>query len=129
MLCMFALPLNCFTCLQHNRTFKSIKCYLQSAAIALNSKIASNRSHPMDLCANFVMTVNGGLVVSSIYHTSNMNHHISQLASYQLAIAIIKEQLKYPGVVKQDITLYFKEVNHVDVKLREIVPLKTTSVI
>jgi hypothetical protein len=75
------------------------------------------------------MTVNGGLVVSSIYHTSNMNHHISQLASYQLAIAIIKEQLKYPGVVKQDITLYFKEVNHVDVKLREIVPLKTTSVI
>lgn len=56
-------------------------------------KIASNRPHPMDICANFVKTLSRGIAVLSIDHTPYMNNHI-------FSLLLISQQVLLKGRVQ-----------------------------
>jgi hypothetical protein len=91
---------------------------VMSALITLSkqisdSKPASNQPHPMDLCAQFVKTLNKSINATSVTHTPDMGLFPCDLIQYQSTSAI-ETMIKKAGYDRVTESLLMKYFNELD---------------
>jgi hypothetical protein len=96
---------------------------VMSALITLNKqisygKLASNRPHPMDLCAQFVKSLAKKIVSTSFDHTPNMSASPCELTTY-LSTSGIEKLIKNNGPAfssESSLMKYFKQLDELVVQ-------------